>query len=162
MTRLDIPERKVLRASLIRDFVLGAGLRRVVCFSCGNASAALLDAFAGTAVEVLPVTPDGPLAPVDWFEPEAVRRWFPGCFDATSGHLPAPLILAIAERLALDYYLRDGETYEVPTGSGETLLALRMAWPTVRFVASFGSDAATRYDPRCPLARWALKTAPRD
>jgi hypothetical protein len=39
----------------------------------------------------------------------------------------------------------------VPSGSGETLVCLKLAYPEKKFIAVYNLDAATEYSPRCPL-----------
>lgn len=137
----------MIRASLIADYVREAGIRGVVCFGCGNGAAALRDA----GLYVVDVGPRGSITPTRWWQPEEIRRAWPDLFDATSGHLPPPLM----DRLAVALREFIGElpepAYAVPTGSGETVVALCMAYPGTRFIARYGDTRETRYDPDAPL-----------
>ena len=145
---LDVPAKR-LRAECIARACDG----RVVCFTCGNAAAALRAA----GLEVVEVSPHGKLAANCWCTTADVRRMFPQHFDATSGHLPVDLMLRIGHRLTrwLDesgLHLEEGVEYVVPSGSGETVVCLKLANPRISFTARYdGSDAATRYDVDNPL-----------
>lgn len=148
---------KTLRAKLIRAHVQAAGYAGVVCFSCGNASAAL----AALGLQLLDVSPRGSLVPTRWWTPAEIRAAWPHLFDATSGHLPAWMMAALAEALHAELGKLHDSAYLVPTGSGETVMCLRWAYPSTEFVAVY-DDArqATRYHAEAPLARLVAATGP--
>ena len=137
---------KQYRAEIIRRYMEFMGYKKAVCFSCGNAAMALKAA----GVEVLYIGETGDLAPNKWWRQEEVKKWFPDCFDATSGHLPIPIMKSIGV-----YYTQTlgdvGDEIYVPTGSGETLVALKLAWPNKKFIAVYNLDKATEYDEDAPL-----------
>ena len=57
------------------------------------------------------------------------------------------------------YYLEDEEEVVVPTGSGETLVCLAMAFPKVKFIARYNIDAATEYHEEAPLNKLVERLA---
>ena len=102
----------------------GAGYKRAVCFTCGNATAFLRSA----GVEVVSVGEKEELKPNKWFSHAEIHRYWPDAFNATSGDLPVSLMFEISKRLRREL----GEKYvlgEVETGSGETILCLMLAYP---------------------------------
>jgi hypothetical protein len=123
-----------------------AGYERAVCFSCGNAARELAEA----GVDVLHIGKHGILVPQKWFTHAEIVNCFGQCFDATSGHLPIELMRAIGEAYKGYLGTLKGRVY-VPTGSGETLVCLKMAYPDVEFVAVYNLDEATEYDEECVL-----------
>ena len=141
LLRFDAKRR---RSKAVARYMRANGYDRAVCLSCGNASRELREA----GVDVLDVSPTGDLLALRWFTPAEVRRWFPDAFDATSGHLPIDCMAAVAREFA-DVELP--EEAWVPTGSGETLVCLKMAHPSARLHAVYNLGDATRYDPRAPL-----------
>lgn len=147
MPALSIPHRKALRAAVIARHVREAGLPGVVCFSCGNASKALKEA----GLFVVEIAPGGDLSAGKWWTaPEIARAW-PHLFDATSGHLPPPVMSAVAAALRDDLGDLSPATFEVPTGSGETLVCLAMVYPGSRFRPVYGVGRGTEFEPRAPL-----------
>lgn len=133
---------KAQRAKAIKEYMARNGYERAVCFSCGNAYSALL----AEGVDVVGVSPNGVLLPRRWFLPSEIRRTFPGLFDATSGHLPLELIYTIAGRLQAEISLQSGKRYEVLSGSGETALCLKIAYPAAQIVPVFdNSNPATEW-----------------
>ncbi len=138
---------KRLRARVIKSYMKEAGYDRAVCFSCGNAARELQDA----GVETLHIGKHGVLTPRKWFQQAEIQKVFPHYFDATSGHLPADAMYALS--LAYREYLGElrEECYYVPTGSGETIVCLKMAYPRVNFAAVYDLDEATEYSEWCPL-----------
>lgn len=136
---------KQIRAEAIRDYMRGR-YDKAVCFSCGNAAKAL----EAAGVETLHIGEHGDLAPRRWFTQAEIHDMFPDYFDATSGHLPMELMRDISRKFA--EYLGDlPELVYVPTGSGETLICLKMAYPKHKFVAVYNLDAATEYSDGAPL-----------
>ena len=154
---LTFPERKQIRAKVIAAYVREAGYRGVVAFSCGNAAAALRD----EGLVVVEVGPMGGLRPGKWWRPAEVHQCWPDLFDATSGHLPIPLMLDIA--WAFRKHLGDlpGGGYEVPTGSGETIVCLRWAYPAISFTPIYGMGAGAKYEVEAPLNQIVADGDPR-
>ena len=146
---LEFPNKRI-RAEAVRDYMAAAGYGGAVCFSCGNATRELKAA----GVDTVAIGPGGDLLPNRWYTQADVRRAFPTRFDATSGHLPLELIPELGRRFRDYLGALDGTVY-VPTGSGETLLALMTAYPGVEFVAVRNLGAPTAYEPRCP-ANWVV------
>lgn len=146
---INITEKKV-RAAVIREYMERNGIACAVCFSCGNASRELRMA----GVNVLDISPSGDMEARRWFTQEEIRRLFPAAFDATSGHLPMDVMLRISARLRakLEGQYVAGRTYTIPSGSGETVLCLAMAFPECSFVAEFDdADPARRKEQDAPL-----------
>lgn len=142
---------KHIRAHVIRDYLYPND--KVVCFSCGNASRALKD----VGLDVLDIGECGDLKPNHWFTQKEIAETFSNRFDATCGHLNAELMneLALAYRSILKDYISqtDYSDYWIPTGSGETLVCLKMAFPERRFHAVYNIDEATEYNEHAPLNR---------
>jgi hypothetical protein len=146
---LRFPNKK-LRAKVIADHVRDAGYRGVVVFTCGNAAAALREC----GLEVVEIGPRGDLKTEKWWKPSEIHRLHPDLFDATSGHLPAGLMVEIGK--AFREYLGNlpAGVYAVPTGSGETIMCLRSAFPdpAIEFCAMYdNSKPETERDPLNPL-----------
>lgn len=138
---------KQIRAAVIAGYVRAYGQNRVVCFSCGNASRALKE----IGLEVIDVSSQGDLMPRDWWTPEKIAKVWPDSFDATSGHLPLFLMQRIGEHFRTHLGPLHEPAYEVPTGSGETILCLKFAYPDKRFIAVYNLDDATHFEPSAPL-----------
>lgn len=123
---------KEVRAQVIKKHLNAFGTNKCVCFTCGNAAKYLRE----IGVDVVAVGDKETLHPGKWFTYTEIQHDFNGLFDATSGHLPIPLMVEIAAKLAEIY---DGKLneydkiYEVYTGSGETIICLKMAFPDVKF-----------------------------
>ena len=151
MARVDVSGKaKEIRAKVIVEYMRENNITQCVCFSCGNASRALKQAGA----RVVEIAPKGDLLAGRWWTMAEIRRTFPTCFDATSGHLPVDLLVKVAERLRLELaeVFKAGGTYCVPTGSGETVLCLAMAFPQCQFLAEYNNaNPATKYDEQAPL-----------
>ena len=145
---------KEIRARVIKDYLSNRGSNKVVCFSCGNAAERMQEA----GLDVLHIGPRGVLAPQKWFTQEEIAQEFPGRFDATSGHLPSELMVALAQAYKEHIGPLAGTVY-VPTGSGETLVCLKLAYPKVEFVAVYNIDDATAYSPDAPLNAYVLSMA---
>ncbi len=165
---------KALRAEVIARHVREARCYQgVVCFSCGNASRALREALMAPGdPPVLDISPSGALEARVWWSPERIRSTWPTYFDATSGHLPAYLMVRVArhfraylgprERLIERFApypteRRPDETVGVPTGSGETIVCLRWAYPHVQFVPVQDGTPATERHSAAPLLGLALE-----
>ena len=148
MNLLRFPHKQI-RAAVIADHLRRAGRAAagVVCFSCGNASAALRAA----GLDVLDVGPRGALQPRHWWTEAEIAKAFPTMFDATSGHLSTALMLRIGQA----YRAHLGElppAVYVPSGSGETAVCLALAYPERRIHAVYDdSDPATTWNDAAPL-----------
>lgn len=140
---------KQLRAVAIKEYMEKYGYKRAVCFSCGNASAALKKA----GVSTLDISERGDLQALRWFTQGEVGVYFGGMFDATSGHLPIECLLMVAERYR-EYIQSLPEEINLPTGSGETLVCLKLAFPHCRINAVYNLDEATKYEEGAPLNRF--------
>jgi len=146
-TTLAIPKRKTIRAAVIERYVRAAGYTGVVCFTCGNAAEAL----RALGLDVIEVGPNGGLEARRWWKPAEIYHAWPTRFDATSGHLPLPLMLQVASALQVHIGpLQPCRPYYVPTGSGETVMCLHWAYPECLFVA--GYDDTCKYTTYCKEA----------
>lgn len=149
-------QNKDLRSRAIFRHVNEAGYKGVIVFTCGNAAAALRYYFSSAAVVqplVIEVGPKGTLKTDHWWTLAEIHHAWPDLFDATSGHLPYPLMVEIAKEFKLNLGGLDLETtYLVPTGSGETIVCLQIAYPNHKFVAVYdNSHQATTRDIDAPL-----------
>lgn len=158
MERLDFPA-KELRSRVIARHLRCAEYNGVVIFTCGNAASHLRRHYDGKIVEV---GARGALTPNHWFTFSEIASYWPGFFDATPGHLPAPLMVEIAKEF--EYHLHGvlfADEYIVPTGSGETILCLKIAFPDKKFVAEYDdTKPATQWDAVAPLNRWVSALFP--
>ena len=150
---LNLPAKKI-RAQVICEYVIDAGYKGVVAFSCGNATRALKE----TGLFVLDISPCGDLSPSEkWWSPAEIQRMFPYLFDATSGHLPVHLMIRIA--ISFREHLGEIKGCDVPTGSGETITCLRWAYPNEKFSPVYNLDQATKYEQNAPLNYLVLQGA---
>lgn len=142
---------KAIRARIIKEYMAEAGYTRAVCFTCGNAGRELAQA----GVDTLVIGDTGTLHPGRWLTSAEVHRMFPTHFDATSGHLNVDLMNRIGH--AYRDYLGDlPPSVRVPSGSGECLVCLKLAYPEVQFYAEYDVDddalrRPTTYTPAAPL-----------
>jgi hypothetical protein len=149
-------DNKRLRSIAIAYYMRDNGYDKAVCFSCGNASRELRKA----GVDVLDISPTGDLQALRWFTIGEVHRHFPTHFDATSGHLPMDCMKDVAWWYKSE--LRNiPDAINLPTGSGETLVCLKMAFPESRITAVYDLDDATRYEKGAPLNPLVLAMADR-
>lgn len=137
---------KAIRAKVILQYMLQNGIKKAVCYSCGNASRALKMA----GVDVLDISPDGDMVSQRWFQPSEIKKWFPDCLDATSGHLSVELMAQVAQAYR-EYLFNLPKVNYVPTGSGETIVCLKMAFPEKKFVAVYDIDEATAWSAEAVL-----------
>lgn len=125
--------------------------KNFVCFSSGNAVA-----------ELKKLTPNvigcggyvgADYSPTSWFSQRDVEIAFPNEIDVTCGHLPIELMVKLAD--AYREYLGEltDSVYEVPTGSGETIVCLKLAYPDKDFIAVYNLDKHTEYNEKAPLNR---------
>lgn len=152
---LSFAQRKKLRSVIIAEHVEQSSYDGIVIFSCGNASAELKKK---TSKLVIDISPQGDLAPTaKWWTPAEIHRAWPGFFDATSGHLPGFLMAQIAMTIRdlpsiwLEQEISEREIYEVPTGSGETIICLRWAFPKYTFIPVYNINKGSIFDERAPL-----------
>jgi len=170
---LRLGDRKWIRAKEIARWMEEAGYDQAICFSCGNASKELKNA----GIKTLEIAPGRDLQAQRWFKQSEIRRFWPHCFDATSGNLPAELMERIGWRLATlakfelkergfidrdrDVLIRE-DTYRITCGSGETLVALAMAKPGFKFEAVYDNEnPATRFEKEAPLTPLVFNIAER-
>jgi hypothetical protein len=149
------PERKKLRATVVLEQLLGAPhiYEGVLCFTCGHAGAALRKV-VGKIREVLCVGPGQELDPGDtWWDAARIARTWPRYYDATPGHLGPWEMARLAALVRSVVVLPEAfGPIDVPSGSGETYVALCMAFPMARFRAVYvAENPALRYDGRAPL-----------
>lgn len=137
---------KRIRAKVIKEYMHKYGYEKAVCFSCGNATRELKRA----GVNVLDISPTGDLQALKWYTMGDIKQTFPSYFDATSGHLPYECMLWIAQEYKK--YLGDiPQTIYLPTGSGETLVCLKLAYPKSKIKAVYNLNSATAYEKGAPL-----------
>ena len=130
-------------------YVRAAGLPGVVCFTCGHAAEELRRA----GLDVVEIGPAGDLGARAWWPASRIAATWPHLLDATSGHMPAPIMADIAVAFRREMGDLDPDvTWRVPTGSGETIVCLAWAYPHLRFVAVYDArQPATAYDRQAPL-----------
>ena len=125
--------------------------RKVVCFTCGNCGRELKKYFD----EVLVIGgEDGDLLPNRWFTDADIENYFPERLDLTSGNLPEGIIKSLGMYYKSIIGDLDEEVYFVPTGSGETISSLIMAYPETKFIAVYNIDEATKYEENAPLNKF--------
>jgi hypothetical protein len=161
---------KELRAFVIADYVNRSGYSGVVCFGCGNAAAELRRA----GLTVVDVSAKGDLMANRWWRPWEIRKAWPHLFDATSGHLPLFMLVTIAKylkaraftilTLVMDEYrtanMHLGREFEaerdveflIPSGSGETVICFRLAFPQYNFIPVYDNrEPGTLWEQEAPL-----------
>lgn len=146
MNKLCFPNKQI-RSKVLKQLLSKYNIEKVVCFSCGNATAELKK----TGLQVLDVSPNGVLLPNKWFSSLDFAYNFPNFFNATSGYLPIDIMKEIG--LAYKEYLGNLQSpCYVPCGSGETLICLKLAYPQIDFIAVYdNTNPATKYDNENPL-----------
>lgn len=137
---------KKLRAEAIKEYMQEYGFKRAICFSCGNASRALKEC----GVETLDISVSGDMQALKWFTIGEIKDKFPNYFDATSGHIPIDCMVKVAEKFK-EYLGEMPKEITLPTGSGETLVCLKMAYPDCEINAVYNLDNATQFDKDAPL-----------
>jgi hypothetical protein len=139
---------KQIRAKVIAEYVRHAQYRGVVVFTCGNAAKTLRD----EGLEVTEVGPRGDLKTEKWWTMSEIHRAWPDLFDATSGHLAVPIMGDIAKAYREHLGNLPHGRYSVPTGSGETIACLRIAYPLHTFDPAYDNDKPeTTRHPEAPL-----------
>lgn len=151
---------KAARAVAIADYLRNTGRQSCVCFTCGNASKALRK----TGLQVREV-----LKPPRWYTLAEIQLLHKR-FDATSGHISTALMLAVAYNLGeaigkshlraeYETAIENGTPVIIPTGSGETLVTLKMIYPLLKVVPAYNLDDSTQYHPKAPLNSLVLALA---
>lgn len=150
---MQIIPNKEIRTKIIADYCKEANISGVVCFSCGNASNALKK----IGLDTIDISPLGCLTTNKWWTPEEIKRVWPDRFDATSGHLPFFLMVRISKEYkkhlnSLQKVISSKSVVDVPTGSGETIICLRLAFPNTKFNAIYNTNnRGTKYEKDAPL-----------
>lgn len=140
-------ENKKIRSKVIKEYLDKINVNKVVCFSCGNATRELKN----VGLDVLDICDNGLLKPNKWFTSQDFLHYFKDYFNATSGYLPIDLMHLIGEEFKKVIGELISPVY-VASGSGETIVCLKLAYPQIDFVAVYdNSKNATRYDDESPL-----------
>jgi len=153
---------KTIRAKVIAQYMAtayrNAGVKPVVCFTCGNSADALRE--QGLVVLEASNRSGAAIKPDRWWTPDEIATAFPMCFDGTSGHLPGFLMVRIAKAFREHLGVLPYGPWRVPTGSGETLICLTIAYPENDFIAVYDNKySATEYNPSAPLNEWVKAVA---
>lgn len=135
---------KRIRAKVVKEYLDNLGSNRCVCFTSGNCSKELKK----LGLNVIAIGNEQDLSPNKWFEFIEIGKF--GYFDATSGHLPLPLMLDIAKRLKKRIKKLPKKVI-IATGSGETLVCLKLAFPETEFTAMYNLDHHTILNKKAPL-----------
>lgn len=141
---LTFPHKKI-RSKVIQKYIEN-NYSQLVCFSCGNAGRSLEE----LNLDVLHIGEEGTLTPNKWFSMREIQHYFPNYFDATSGHLNMELMQLIAKEYK-KYLGELPQTNYIPTGSGETLVCLKLAYPKKDFIAVYNLGKETEYNSNAPL-----------
>lgn len=143
---LEFPN-KTIRSQVVLDYAINAGYQGIVIYSCGNASNELIKLAQGQ-IEIIAPQSD------TWLSQEEIAKKYRGYFDATSGHLPLFLMQRISNEYRAWFDDRGGlpsGNLVVPTGSGETIVCLQIAYPDRSFVAQYNVDRGSQYNDEAPL-----------
>jgi hypothetical protein len=135
-----------MRAEVIKEYLHGIGTNECVCFTCGNAGKALRE----VGLDVITVGDNEDLKPQKFFSEEENIKTFKR-FNATSGYLNFYLMNKIAHKMRIALGELQDDSYFVPTGSGETLLVLSLAYPDKKFFPIRFNNPETKYDEGNPL-----------
>jgi hypothetical protein len=154
---LRIPNKQWRSEVIAKHVRKNLGSDKVIIFSCGNAARALED-------QGLDVLSGGPqncsFVPEKWYTPEEVRENWPDRFDATSGHLSKGMMKQIARKFRQEIRHLEADHVIVPSGSGETIYCLNLAFPDKNFIALYDEDdPATLYDEQNPFNRRVQRVA---
>lgn len=144
LTLLSFPHKKI-RSQVIKEYIK-KDYKQVVCFSCGNAARALEE----EGLNVIHIGTQGELTPNKWYTMQEIHNRFPTAFDATSGHLNMELMKKIGQKYK-EYLGELDETMYIPTGSGETLVCLKLAYPEQNFIAVYNLGVETEFNTHAPL-----------
>lgn len=138
---------KQIRSLVIKKYLDKIGLKKVVCFSCGNATRELKN----LGLDVLDISPNGLLSSNKWFNSNDVLKYFPERFNATSGYLPIDLMIKIGKAFKNELG-NIPNNLKIPSGSGETIICLSLAYPNLNFIPLYdNNNLATKFDKECPL-----------
>lgn len=141
---------KQIRADVIYDHLKKSDLKpEVICFTSGNSAKYLKE----KDLYVLAYGSNQKHKPDHWYNFTEIAKKFK-MFDATSGHLPMPLMNEIALRLkkVLRNKFKKHQIYYIKTGSGETIVTLKMAFPKINFHPIRLPDYShTEYHKEAPL-----------
>ena len=136
---------KVARSNVIKAYLKSIGTNKCVCFSCGNA----VEHLRKVGINVIGVGEKSDLIPAKWFTFNKIANTF-NLFDATCGHLPVPLMVEISKILKKEIKTMP-KSIELPTGSGETLVCLKMAFPNTTIIPVYNTSKGTEYNENAPL-----------
>lgn len=152
---------KTARAKVIlsQDYINWNKYTGIVCFTSGHSGAALqreginLHHISGKNIILCGPDPVSHFVPTRWYSQKEIQQLWPGCFDATSGHLSVYLMMQIGLSLrTLIGQLNSSIPYWVPSGSGETIVSLSLAYPKQKFVAVYNmGDENTEWSGEAPL-----------
>jgi len=146
MNKINLWQKKI-RSTVIAEYLLSINTNKCVCFSCGNSALFLKEA----GLNVVYVGEKASLIPSKWFTFNEISNYFNGLFDATSGHLPFPLMIRISELMKKEMPIYKGKT-DILTGSGETIICLKLAYPNVNFKPiREENNPATEFNVNAPL-----------
>lgn len=142
----SIYDLKYTRAYVLRKIL---DTNKVVCFSCGTT----IEPLRSNGFDVLYIGEHGDLKPNRWFSIHEIANIFPDRFDVTCGHLTFTImaILASYYKSLLSGRINNSREYNLPTGSGETLICLKSAFPDIKFNAVYNLDECTEYHEEAPL-----------
>ena len=143
--KVNLLEKKI-RAEVIKEYLNRIGTNECICFTCGNASKYLREA----GLDVISIGEKEELKSNRWFEYEEIINIFK-VFNATSGYLNIVLLNRIALKMREMLGELIDDNYFVPTGSGETILTLIIAYPEKRFYPLRLGTPETKYDEENPL-----------
>jgi hypothetical protein len=143
-TMLEI---KRLRAEFLAQHCVRSGFTGIACLTCGTTGIALIHACQKHDLECRVFS-----NPKRWWSNEEfIKHNGTQFFDATSGHIQLLLMC----KLGLIYrgLLGDIEdsSITVPSGSGETALSLKFAYPDKIIIAEYGNTKETKKEPYAPL-----------
>lgn len=139
MIRLNF-DFKLHRAILIASVFKGKKMP-IVCLTCGNAAVTLRMNCDGEILELGPGV-NAVMKPNKWLRPHEVAQMFPNHFDATSGHLPFWMLVILAGSLREkeSKYLVGEDKILVPSGSGESAVIAKLAFPRCTVIAQFDNS----------------------
>lgn len=160
-TDYNLLEKKI-RAEVIFDYLKESNKPlKVVCFTSGNSAKFLRE----QGIKVLAYGNNETNKITHWFSFSEIAKQFK-VFDATSGHLPFPLMKEISKRLynlkPLKNKFQYRKLYPIKIGSGETIICLKMAFPKINFypirIKDFKPTEYHRLAPLNPLVYALFKT----
>lgn len=135
-------DRKQARSKIIKEYTD----KPLVCLTCGNSATNL----EKQGLKVIHIGENGTLTPNKWFTQKEIKQYFPNHFDTTSGHLNMELMNKISTEYKKQLKTLPNKIY-LPTGSGETLICLKLAFPQTKIIAVYNINKETQYHPEAPL-----------